>query len=226
VDRIYSITVSMLKQNRVLFIFQGVLILTFILLVITYDRMEILVGFNDWREQPWISVFRLTTLIGEPFSYVLVFFILLFVRLRYAIMVPVIGLSTAIITYLLKVGFSAPRPVYMIKNEGLIDQFRLMDGVPLYEGYTSFPSGHTFAAFSLFIFLALVLPWKKITPIVCVFLALSVGISRIYLLHHFAHDVLFGMVLGVAVAIIMYLLQEVHLSHIARYDRSIGFSRK
>lgn len=160
---------------------------------------------------PWLDSFFIeVTALGEPTAYILVFLVLVFVRFRYAIMVPVVGLTTLLTSGLLKTFFSHARPGRVMRDLQLLDQAPLVNGVAPHEGWTSFPSGHTFAAFSIFTFFALVnrSPWLNLLAI---FAALLVAVSRLYLMHHFLHDVLFGGVLGVLVALVVYVLQERYL---------------
>ncbi len=69
----------------------------------------------------------------------------------------------------------------------------------------SFPSGHTLAsfeaAFTIFLFNK---KWGSLALIV----AALIGFSRIYLFVHFPSDVLFGMILGIAIATASYFIQR------------------
>lgn len=70
----------------------------------------------------------------------------------------------------------------------------------------SFPSGHTLAsfeaAFTIFLFDK---KWGSLALIV----AALIGFSRIYLFVHFPSDVLFGIILGIAIATVSYCIQKI-----------------
>ncbi len=70
--------------------------------------------------------------------------------------------------------------------------------------YNSFPSGHTSGAFGLLSMLAFLINNKR-WSIAFFFLALLIGISRVYLLQHFFRDVYAGSFVGVAVSSIFYI---------------------
>lgn len=81
---------------------------------------------------------------------------------------------------------------------------RLVNGVTQLRTET-FPSGHTSSAFAMFTYLALILPYKRFHVIFVVIAAL-VGYGRIYLSQHFITDVYAGMIIGVTVTTVVYLL--------------------
>jgi membrane-associated phospholipid phosphatase len=79
--------------------------------------------------------------------------------------------------------------------------------VPGVELHTSqsFPSGHTAAAFSIFLLACHLISHRSVVPIGFL-LALGVGYSRIYLAQHFPVDVAAGMVVGsITIVISLYL---------------------
>lgn len=67
----------------------------------------------------------------------------------------------------------------------------------------SFPSGHTTAVFSIAVMISLTFPT---TTLICMFLAFSTGISRMYLGVHYPSDVIVGMILGTLSSIIIYVI--------------------
>lgn len=97
-----------------------------------------------------------------------------------------------LISQIIKTSVSRLRPFLKIQNLNIkkigIDQY-------------SFPSGHTTAAFSLAVTVALSFPALSI---LCLFLALLVGISRMYLGVHYPSDVLVGMFLGTFCSLIFH----------------------
>ncbi len=87
----------------------------------------------------------------------------------------------------------------------------------VFEKSFSFPSGHAFAAVAFYGLLAYFLIsavksrfWKIFFIAVCALLALTIGISRIYLGVHWPTDVLAGFALGIAwLAIIITVLKKI-----------------
>ena len=86
----------------------------------------------------------------------------------------------------------------------LYEVLNVIEGEPLFSGASSFPSGHTMSAFALFGLVALLLPQKKSVALVILFLAVLVGISRVYLIHHFFIDIYAGSIIGALLALIIY----------------------
>lgn len=68
---------------------------------------------------------------------------------------------------------------------------------PLY--HFSFPSGHTTTAFCLLAIYSFYTE-KKWQRLLLLFVAILIGISRMYLLHHFLSDVVAGILLGAIIA--------------------------
>jgi membrane-associated phospholipid phosphatase len=90
------------------------------------------------------------------------------------------------------------RPAAVIDNSLLY----FVDGLPVYQHY-SFPSGHTATIFCVAIFATLVFK-NRLLSIFAMLLALSVGISRIYLVQHFLEDVVAGALIGCVTSFVVY----------------------
>ncbi len=131
----------------------------------------------------------------------LIFIILLAVNYRFAFIIGVSNLISAIITQTLKQTIFADvvRPKKFF--EGIHDLY-LIPGVDNYL-YNSFPSGHSTCAFSLYFALSLIVKNKTLKLFFFV-LALLIGYSRIYLSQHFFADVYSGSLIGVITTIIVY----------------------
>lgn len=163
--------------------------------------------FND-RRAPWIDLlFVYGTKLGEPVGFILGAIGLLFLRLRYTLALPLLGLTVSVVSFPLKQFFSHNRPLAYFRQLDLDELLLFVEGVKVHSGPSSFPSGHTMAGFALFAFLALCTPSKKWGGLIFFLLALLVGLSRIYLTQHFFKDVYFGGTIGVLLAIGWYYLQ-------------------
>ena len=123
-------------------------------------------------------------------------------KIRTGLLFVIAGLSTGLVVQLLKrfVFAGIVRPMSVIPWAST--QLDPEQAVPLYH---SFPSGHTTTAFVFFTMLALVAR----RPVVSFFAAVAaslVGLSRVYLMVHWVPDIMFGAVLGVTIALLVYVL--------------------
>lgn len=177
-----------------------------LLLMLPYGA-EILY-FNTWRTPAAAAVFAALTRLGEAWAYAAAAVALLWLR-RYkqAAYVVTTGLLVLPLAFGLKDWFAVPRPVTYFEMIGQSDLLVKPPGVQVYAGMTSFPSGHTFAAFGLYTALALITPrpYRRLGALWAM-LAIAVALTRIFLAHHFVADVLFGAVLGISLAYGLWLL--------------------
>lgn len=154
---------------------------------------------SDNRTEFWNLFFIYGTKLGEEPVYAILTILGLFISFRFAIKIPLAGFSIMGLSYLLKSIFLHKRPALYFKDLGMIDQFNTIEGVHLFTGFTSFPSGHTMSGFGLFYLLSLHFNKKTSVGLLCFLLALIVGFSRIYLFEHFLKDVFFGAICGLIV---------------------------
>ncbi len=96
-----------------------------------------------------------------------------------------------------------PRPVTAIKETALI---HIVPGVEPHS-ISTFPSGHSAAAFCFFLIACLIIPKKWVVPVGLLY-ALLVGYSRVYLAQHFPFDVAAGMVTAIISVYFSILIQE------------------
>lgn len=162
--------------------------------------------FGNYRSNWGDVFFRYATRLGEGGLFVLATLALLFVRYRYALVLPMLGASVSIVTQSAKAFFAHPRPYAYFRDANMLGALIPVEGVHMHSGWNSFPSGHTLAAFALYAFLALCLPRKAWSGFLFLLLAVVVGISRVYLVQHFLKDVFLGALLGVGLALFWYLL--------------------
>lgn len=180
-------------------------IITGAFLLLVFEQGDEILYINQRRSAFGDVFFKFATQLGEAVVYFPVLFLLLFVKYRHAVTLPLLGLTVTIVSYVSKALFSHDRPLAFFRKSGLLDQLNPIDGVAMHGGATSFPSGHTMSAFALFAFLAFCLPNKRSVGVLLFTTALLVGLSRIYLLQHFLKDVYLGALMGVAIAVFWYL---------------------
>lgn len=101
---------------------------------------------------------------------------------------------SSLIARFIKVHVSRIRPYITLKN-----LYTRKIGIDNY----SFPSGHTTAAFSIGVMLALSIPSIAFFSILT---AAAVGVSRMYLGVHYPTDVFVGMLLGTITSLSIYFL--------------------
>ena len=88
-----------------------------------------------------------------------------------------------------------------------MSQIHTVTGVALHTS-NSFPSGHTTAAFTLYLLACVFFP-SRTSLLLGFCLALGVGYSRIYLAQHFPTDVAAGMLIGVVTILCSLALENV-----------------
>ena len=217
---------DLVKKNAPFFVgFFLFLIVGFILLV-NFPKGGIVLFFNDHRSPGIDLFFRYSTRFGEALPYLIAIVYFLFVRFRYAILMPIVGLSVSIVSLITKMFFDHNRPSLYFKELGIFDQINLVEGIQLWERH-SFPSGHTMSAFAVYAILAFLIGGKKTFGVAMLILAVLVGISRMYLVQHFMQDVYLGSILGVLIAMSIYVFQDRYPYNPNHWiDRSLLFKRK
>ncbi|HMX39448.1 MAG TPA: phosphatase PAP2 family protein [Saprospiraceae bacterium] len=161
-----------------------------------------IVALNGWRHEPFNTLFRYATHAGEAGPYLVAGVALLVLgRYRGMALVAASGLIMLPLSFLLKDQFGMARPLTWFSEAERWHEIVTVPGVVLNSGDTSFPSGHTMSAFALYGMLTLMLPWQhRRWGLLFALLAISVGISRIFLVQHYLVDVMAGAVVGLALS--------------------------
>lgn len=153
---------------------------------------------NDRIKNDFLDRFmlRFTNLGGLIFTTCFILALIVFGRGK----VRFIGVQGAVtlmisqtITYSLKSLLSRERPYNILKN---LNTFGI-----ILKDY-SFPSGHTSASFSIATTIAFNMP--KLSIIVLA-IALTIGVSRVYLGVHYPTDVAAGIIIGVVCALVVHI---------------------
>lgn len=159
------------------------------------------VYFVNGMHTPWLDgYFAMITNLGDSLYFIPVLLCLFFIRYGYVVIMVVTGVAHALIVTLFKRVLypHAGRPISLLN----VEQLYFVPGVDVHSKM-SFPSGHTATAFAFLVLVSLYMKNRSLTVLLS-FIALSVGISRIYLLQHFGMDVAMGAIIGTATAFITY----------------------
>ncbi|GAB5552165.1 MAG: hypothetical protein Sapg2KO_17560 [Saprospiraceae bacterium] len=200
---------SILKDNWIFTLFFCLWLIAGGLLLALSEHGEWVLYFNANRTPFWNLFFKYGTQFAEEYIFIsLILLLALFVRFRMAIAFTFMALATLVVSATAKQIFRHPRPLRYFTELGTNDELTFIEGVRVNVGLSSFPSGHTLAAFAIYGFLAFNAGHKKISGVAFFAMALMVGISRIYLVQHFLEDIYLGSVLGVLLAAYFFLLQQ------------------
>ena len=184
-------------------------IIVFLLALLTWSVIahgDAVLFFNANRNPVLDFFFKYWTHLGDGVFVGVLFIGLLIWKWRLAIIFLALGLAQLLFSQGLKrlVFRDIPRPIRYF--DGITD-LKLIEGVT-HHGSFSFPSGHTITAFAVATFFAIVFRKSKSLSMTFLVAAILVAMSRIYLLQHFLRDVLAGSLIGVMIAIGVYLLFE------------------
>ncbi len=195
------------KDNSYFFILSLLYIIFGGILLFNIEKSDAIFYFSERRSALGDFFFRYVTRMGELAGYLSLILIFLFVRIRYAMLIPITALVVLLISYPAKRFFLHDRPALFFKKLGILDEVNLIDQVYLLSGTTSFPSGHTISAFALYGISAFFLSKRKWLGIPFFMMAFGVALSRVYLVQHFFEDVYAGGIIGILTAIMVYFIQ-------------------
>lgn len=180
--------------------------LVFILIVSTilfnYNKVDAHLWVNQYHHNVFDFVFYILTHFVEFWSCLFIFILVaIFKNYKYALIGLISYAVSGLLTQFLKRNvFDSDRPSYIINNLRLIPDYFNFEQ----HHHFSFPSGHTTAAFSIFVFLALIS--KPKFGWLYGLLAVLIAFSRVYLSQHFFIDILFGSLIGTSITIIVFYL--------------------
>ncbi len=193
------------KSNLSFFILFAIIWLIAAYCSVLFPKGEELLNVAKYRTTIGDFLFPIITLLGEAYVYIIAALIFLIQKKQPQVLtIGILGLGAALLSYGAKTWFAAPRPkVYfeqILQRPELISQ---IEGVDLANSFTSsFPSGHTLAAFAFYTFIALQQKtiFLKISLLIT---AIAVGFSRMYLFQHFITDVVWGALIGLLWAVLV-----------------------
>lgn len=162
----------------------------------TFDQQAV-VFFLAHRSDPGIAVFTVISFLGNwqfLLPLLLVIILILFVKDKKNFIIPfvLVVLGAEIITFLGKLWFDRPRPLWAV----------------FFETDPSFPSGHATIAVAFYGYLAYILiqsfpgRYQRLIITLAALLIALIGFSRLYLGVHYVSDVLAGYLVGLLALII------------------------
>jgi membrane-associated phospholipid phosphatase len=196
--------VNNLKQSQYFIFIQAIFVIIITVFLLNYSKSDAQILANSYYSTFFDYLFYILThsveFWGCLFIYVLV---AIFKSYKYAIIGILTYATSGLVAQLLKRNVFADfkRPTANIDNLRLIPEFFELKQNTAF----SFPSGHTTVAFTLFLFLTLIVKNKKWGLLFGV-LASLIAYSRVYLSQHYFIDILAGSIIGLAVTSISFYL--------------------
>lgn len=192
----------LLKQNQIFLISYMIFLIAGLIPVLLYSRPDLHLFLNRFHSPCTDVFFKYFTFLGSGCTATIVCLILLFIRIRYSLIMFVAawagsGIMVQLLKHIVFPGFD--RPVKVLET---VSGLYLVQGIEFHDHF-SFPSGHAATALVIFGMLALMTSrkWLKLFFLLC---AVTVSYSRVYLSQHFLEDILLGSAIGILAVIIFY----------------------
>ncbi|MCB9316533.1 MAG: phosphatase PAP2 family protein [Lewinellaceae bacterium] len=181
-----------------------------------------ILSLNPWRTDPLNFFFRNWTQMGEAPVFVLLGVVSMAWRYRFALLILLTGLIVIPTSYFMKESIRKDRPITFFEKNGLRDAVQADPAVYLNRGKTSFPSGHSMAAFAMYGLMAFFFNKKrKWLELACAIAAILVAFSRIYLVQHFLADILGGAFIGLLIANLVWWFNARYLQQMTVLDKGL-----
>jgi membrane-associated phospholipid phosphatase len=149
--------------------------------------------------------FYMSQVIEGIIAPIILLIIITFKNFKYGVIILAAYLFSGAVTQFLKLVIysEAKRPNFLMPELRLIpESFELHNRIA-----NSFPSGHTTAAFSMFLILTLIVKNKKWGYFFAL-MAAGVAYARVYLSQHFFEDILLGSIIGTFVSLLVYYILD------------------
>lgn len=207
---------EILKRNSIFLGLSLILIVVLGLALLYIPQGELHLWLCD-RHTPARDIFyRYYTRVAEWFPYVVCVYLLVFGRIGEGVFATSALVLSSLTTQVLKHIIQAPRPLTWFAEHMPDVQLPLVEGVRM-NYWLSFPSGHTTSFFALALVVCMIYTREtretRKTSTTCgliqtllFYLAALGGYSRIYLSQHFPKDVFAGMIIGIGITLLCYVV--------------------
>lgn len=192
---------KLINQNRIFIISYVLILIAGLISVLYFSKADIHLFLNSFHSSFFDKFFMYITYLGSGITAGIIAVFLLFVRLRYSIILSVSAISSGVVVQLLKrLLFSGcERPVVYFRE---IAELYYVPGIDLHTHF-SFPSGHSVTAFIIFGLIAFISDREPI-KISALLVSFIISYSRVYLSQHFLVDILTGSFLGMITILFFY----------------------
>ena len=186
------------------------------LFILFQDKLDFQKKINQLGNPVLDLVMRNLTYAGDGLFAVLVFIVLLFIRIKTALIALISFALTAGIVQLLKhtVFETMKRPYYFLQSDV---NFRIIEDFT-YHSSNSFPSGHSASIFAICTVIAYQYKSKLSMQLLLVVIAVLVALTRVYLCQHFLQDIIAGSLIGTLISYYTSLFLE---SRLNRFDKPL-----
>jgi len=190
-----------IRKNIIFFVLYGIMLIAGLVPVLICSKTDIHLFINRFHSPFFDTFFRYITHFGSGVAAAAVAVLLLFIKIRYSLILSLSAITSGIIVQLLKhiVFPGLDRPVIFFRE---LAELYVIPDVDLHTHF-SFPSGHAATAFILFGVLAFISARDSV-KIIALLAALIVSFSRVYLSQHFLGDILAGSCIGMLALIFFY----------------------
>ena len=186
------------------------------LFILFQDKLDFQKKINQLGNPVLDLVMRNLTYAGDGLFAVLVFIVLLFIRIKTALIALISFALTAGIVQLLKhtVFDTMKRPYYFLQSDV---NFRIIEDLT-YHSSNSFPSGHSASIFAICTVIAYQYKSKLSIQLLLVVIAVLVALTRVYLCQHFLQDIIAGSLIGTLISYYTSFFLE---SRLNRFDKPL-----
>ena len=210
---------EILKRNSIFLGLSLILIVVLGLALLYIPQGDLHLWLCD-RHTPTRDIFyRYYTRVAEWFPYVVCVYLLVFGRIGEGVFATSALVLSSLTTQVLKHIIQAPRPLTWFAEHMPDVHLPLVEGVRM-NYWLSFPSGHTTSFFALALVVCMIYTRETretretsttsttsgLIQTLLFYLAALGGYSRIYLSQHFPKDVFAGMIIGIGITLLCYVV--------------------